>query len=168
MDRNVFEACSDLVTEFHTHKVSADEILAEKIGNIVPIPFKTRDELQDVSLRDEEDGLFKGDLIPNIDLKVVHYFATQLCLRRYPHLINSFDESSLITLGLLIEKWVQDYLVANNKNSMSTDDEEEEEVETEGYTDGGTEGEDQEFTIGKGPSQMISKITNYMSHPGNI
>ena len=31
MDRNVYEACSNIIKEFGTHVVSADEVLAEKI-----------------------------------------------------------------------------------------------------------------------------------------
>ena len=38
MDRNVYEACSNIIKEFGTHVVSADEVLAEKIDNAVPIP----------------------------------------------------------------------------------------------------------------------------------
>lgn len=45
MDRNVYEACSNIIKEFGTHVVSADEVLAEKIDNAVPIPFKTREEI---------------------------------------------------------------------------------------------------------------------------
>ncbi|CCC68524.1 hypothetical protein NCAS_0B04400 [Naumovozyma castellii] len=142
MDRNVYEACSDLITEFNTHVISADEVLAEKVDHLVPIPFKTREDLQQA----ETDGLFSTDLLPNIDLRVLHYFATQLCLQRYPQLINTLEETSLITLGLLVEKWVQDYLTAHQDNEDDGDDD----------------------SIGEGPSQAISIVTDYYTNPANI
>lgn len=115
MDRTVYEACNDLVVEFGTHVVSADEILAEKVDHLVPIPFKSREELAADSEKDRGEGLFEGDLVPRIDLRVLHYFATQCIVQRYPHLVRCFDETSMITLGLLVEKWVRDYLVAEGE-----------------------------------------------------
>ncbi|SCU99883.1 LANO_0F04170g1_1 [Lachancea nothofagi CBS 11611] len=109
MDRSVYEACSDLVEQYG-RKVSADEILSQKINNIVPIPFKSREDLELAAIADKREGVYSGDLIPQIDLKVLHYYATQLIVQKYPHLINCFDETALITLGLLVEKWVDDYL----------------------------------------------------------
>ncbi|SCU83560.1 LAME_0C05622g1_1 [Lachancea meyersii CBS 8951] len=109
MDRSIYEACGELVEQYG-RKVSADEILSQKINNLVPIPFKSREDLELAAVADKEAGVFSGDLIPQIDLKVLHYYATQLIVQKYPHLINCFDETALITLGLLVEKWVNDYL----------------------------------------------------------
>ncbi|KOH00821.1 Rrn10p [Saccharomyces eubayanus] len=145
MDRNVYEACSNIIKEFGTHTVSADEVLAEKIDNVVPIPFKTREDLNTDAEKDRNEGVFEGNIVPDIDLRVVHYYATQLCLSKYPHLINAFDETSLVTLGLLIEKWVKDYLICTN-----------------------TEDTSQNKTIGKGPCEFISKHIDYRHAPGNI
>lgn len=139
MDRTVFEACNDLIVEFGTHVVSADEVLAEKVDHLVPIPFKTREDLEADSAADRADGLFEDELVPRIDLRVLHYFATQLIVQRYPHLIRCFDETSLITLGLLVEKWVKNYLT-----------------------------ECEERSVKEGPSQCISKAVNYRVSPSNI
>lgn len=111
MDRSVYEACNDLV-ESYGRKVSADEILSQKTNNLVPIPFKSREDLELAAQADKEDGVYSGELMPLIDLKVLHYYATQLVVQKYPHLINCFDETALITLGMLVEKWVEDYLTA--------------------------------------------------------
>ncbi|SCV04023.1 LAMI_0H12816g1_1 [Lachancea mirantina] len=109
MDRSVYEACSDLIT-IAGRKASADEILAQKIGNLVPIPFKSREDLEAVSRQDKKEGVYTGELIPDMDLQVLHYFATQLIVQRYPHLINCFEETGLLTLGLLVEELVASYL----------------------------------------------------------
>ncbi|SCU91339.1 LADA_0F09362g1_1 [Lachancea dasiensis] len=109
MDRSIYEACSDLVEHFG-RKVSADEILSQKVNNLVPIPFKSREDLELAASADKRDGVYTGDLMPQIDLKVLHYYATQLVVQKYPHLINCFDETALVTLGLLVEEWVCDYL----------------------------------------------------------
>lgn len=138
MDRTVYEACSDLIVDYGTHKVSADEVLTEKIDGLTPIPFKTREELEQASDKDRKDGLFTGQLIPSIDLRVLHYFATQLCLQRYPHLAESFDETSMLTLGLLVEQWVKDYL------------------------------RDSSGELAPGSSECISKAINYRDYPANI
>lgn len=132
MDRTVYEACSDLIVEYGTRVVSADEVLAQKVSHLVPIPFKTREDLEADSGTDRADGLFEGELVPTIDLRVLHYFATQCIVQKYPHLVRSFDETSMITLGLLVEKWVKDYLVSQ------VDD-------------------DAKPKVGPGPSQSISK-----------
>lgn len=144
MDRTVYEACSDLIVEYGTHLVSADEVLAQKVDNLVPIPFRTRENLNQASSTDRKNGLFEGELVPTIDLKVLHYFATQIIIQKYPHLVGSFDETSLITLGLLVEKWVKDYLVAQNKET------------------------DEQPSLGAGPSQVVSKAINYRDSPSNI
>ncbi|CAR29454.1 hypothetical protein ZYGR_0AD01360 [Zygosaccharomyces rouxii] len=138
MDRTVYEACSDLIVDYGTHKVSADEVLTQKVGGLVPIPFKTREELEIASDKDRKDGLFTGELVPSIDLRVLHYFATQLCLQKYPHLTEAFDETSLLTLGLLVEQWVKDYLRDSNGELAS------------------------------GSSQSVSKAINYRDSPANI
>lgn len=139
MDRTVYEACSDLIVEFGTHVVSADEVLAEKVDHLVPVPFKTREDLDADSAKDRADGLFEGEVVPRMDLRVLHYFATQLIVQRYPHLVRCFDETSMITLGLLVEKWVKDYLSE--------------------YDSG---------RVGEGPSQCVSKAVNYRLSPSNI
>lgn len=123
MDRTIYEACNDLIKEYQHHTVSPDEILAIKTENLLPIPFKTREELSQIAQRDNDDGLYQGDLLPQMDLKVLHYFLTQLCLNRYPQLINSMDETSLITIGLLVEKWVQDFIVSKKRNFLDLEDE---------------------------------------------
>lgn len=107
-DCNVYEACNDLIVK-NKRCVSADEMLAEKIHHLLPIPFLSREDL--ISKLGEKESL-----LPHIDLKVLHYFLTQMILQKYPHLINSFDESSLILIGLLVEYWVKDYLSTSNKN----------------------------------------------------
>lgn len=145
MNFNVYEAASDIITEFRTHKVSADEILSRKLDYLVPIPFKTREEIRQETEVDRKDGLFQGDVIPQIDLKVLHYFATQLCLLRYPHLINALDETSLITLGLLVEQWVENYLQSYTASSGLQSPEQNgdsETLESEGDYDFGFDDED--------------------------
>lgn len=138
MDRTVYEACSDLIVDYGTHKVSADEVLTQKVNGLVPIPFKTREELEQAGEKDKRDGLFTGELVPSIDLRVLHYFATQLCLQKYPHLAESLDETSMLTLGLLVEQWVKEYL------------------------------KDANGELAPGSSQSISKATNYRDSPANI
>ncbi|EDO19459.1 hypothetical protein Kpol_1002p108 [Vanderwaltozyma polyspora DSM 70294] len=147
MDRNIYEACSDLIKRFNNQPVSADEVLAEKIDHLVPIPFKSREELELIAMKDQNEGLYQDDLMPNLDLRVLHYYATQLCLRKYPHLINRFEESSLITLGLLIEKWLKDMLVVEVENG-------DEEIISN--------------SLSEGPSQFISKVINYEDAPADI
>ncbi|KAL3233000.1 RNA polymerase I-specific transcription initiation factor RRN10 [Nakaseomyces bracarensis] len=109
MDRTVYDACNDLVLE-HGRPVSADEVLSDKLGNCVPVPFKTREELHQLSDVDRKQGVIHGDVVPRIDLRVLHYYATQLILAKYPQLMNTFDETCLITLGLLVEQWVEEFL----------------------------------------------------------
>ncbi|CEP63083.1 Rrn10p LALA0_S07e02014g [Lachancea lanzarotensis] len=118
MDHSIYEACAELVEQYG-RKVSADEILSQKVNNMVPIPFKSREDLELAAMADRQEGVFSGDLMPQIDLKVLHYYATQLIVQRYPHLINSFDETALITLGLLVEKWVTDYLKQTDQGLSS-------------------------------------------------
>lgn len=118
MDRTIYEACHGLIKEFQHHTISPDEILATKTDNLLPIPFKTRDELSEIAKLDNDEGLYQGELLPHMDLKVLHYFLTQLCLNRYPQLINSMDETSLITIGLLVEKWVQDFIVSKKSKQV--------------------------------------------------
>ncbi|AQZ12328.1 RRN10 (YBL025W) [Zygosaccharomyces parabailii] len=144
MDRTVYEACSDLIVDYGTHVVSADEVLGQKVGGLVPIPFKSREELERASEKDRNEGLFQGELMPRIDLKVLHYFATQLCLQKYPQLAEAFDETSLICLGSLVEQWVKDYLVSAQ---MGDQDDEK---------------------LGPGPSQALEKAINYRDSPANI
>lgn len=196
MDTNVYESCADLITEFHTHKVSPDEILALKVNHLVPIPFKTREDLDQDTQDDRNDGLFHGSVVPRIDLKVLHYFATQLCLLKYPHLINTMDETSMITLGLLVEQWIEEYLTSLNNdqddneteytdsNSVS-ESESQSDSESEQVTDGETsnphspamtsrsrdttpETQRETLCIGKGPSEVVSKMTKYRDSPTDI
>ncbi|QLQ79589.1 hypothetical protein HG537_0C02360 [Torulaspora globosa] len=145
MDRTIYEACNDLIVEFGTHPISADEVLAEKLDHLVPVVFKSREELAADSERDRAEGLFEGDLVPRIDLRVLHYFATQCIVQKYPHLVRCFDETSMITLGLLVEKWVKDYLVSKEPEDGSN-----------------------KWTLGHGPSQSVSKAVNYRDFPSNI
>lgn len=114
----MYDACSDLILE-HGKAVSADEVLADRIGNCVPIPLKTRQELELLSRGDRAAGVFSGDVVPRIDLRVVHYYATQLILAKYPQLMNRFDETSMITLGLLIEQWVEEYLSGDSADAVA-------------------------------------------------
>lgn len=158
MDYNVYDACDDIVIDSGS-KVSADEILAQKLDNAVPIPLLTRDELNQMVAKDREAGIFEGDLLPSIDLRAVHYFATQLCLRKYPHLMNALDETSLITLGLIIERWVQEYFESTKEEPpISTADDEQETLETHALTP----------EIREGPSQTIVKSLNHNDTPSNI
>ncbi|AMD21902.1 HFR047Wp [Eremothecium sinecaudum] len=134
MDPNIYEACSDLIVKFKG-PVSADEVLAEKINHLVPIPLPSPEEISAIT-KGEVGADY--DLLPSIDLKVLHYFLTQLVVQKYPHLINCFDETSLIALGVLLEEWVQEYL------------------------------EDANNEIRKGPALVIGKNTNYRDSPANI
>ena len=162
MDRNVYEACCNLITRFNIHTVSADEVLSEKVDNLVPIPFKTREELEQVAERDRRDGLYQGELMPKIDLKVLHYYATQLCLRKYPHLINRFDETSLITIGLLVEKWVKDFLLSELENIDDVNGTHQEDLEETDSNNVSSQ------NISIGSSQFLSKVINYEDAPANI
>lgn len=157
MDRNVYEACNDLITEFQSHVVSADEILAQKINYSVPVPFLSRDDLNQYVAKDKQDGLFHGNIMPNIDLRVLHYFFTQLVLQRYPHLINCFDETSLITLGLLIEQWVDEFLISFNNDNCEDSSESDSDNDEESVA-----------TIGAGPAESLSKMINYRDYPTDI
>ena len=156
MDTNIYEACNDLITEFQTHKISPDEILATKINHSVPIPFKTREDLIKDTENDKNEGLFHGEVLPRIDLKVLHYFATQLCLQKYPHLINTMDETCMITLALLVEQWIEEYLTSMNSDS-DTDEEDEEEETNEVQED---THKAKRLCVGKGPSQLVAKTNS--------
>ncbi|CAG98355.1 Rrn10p [Kluyveromyces lactis] len=125
MNANVYEASHNLVKGPNGSILSPDECLGLRLNHIVPIPLLTRDELQ--------------TRLPTIDTKVVHYFLTQLILQRYPHLVKRFDETSLITISWLLEKWIEDYLVLPETGSVS-----------------------------EGVSQQISKDINYRYSPADI
>lgn len=116
MDHTVYDACNDLVLE-HGRPIGADEVLSDKLGNCVPVPFKTRQELHQLSDSDRRQGVIHGEVVPRIDLRVLHYYVTQLVLSKYPQLMNCFDESSLITLGLLVEQWVEEFLKVDEEVS---------------------------------------------------
>lgn len=105
MNYNLFEACHNLVAGPNGSILAPDECLGSRLNHVVPIPLLTRDELQ--------------GRLPSVDTKVLHYFFTQLILQRYPYLIKSFDETSLITLAWLMEKWVRDYLVLPETQQIS-------------------------------------------------
>lgn len=171
MDTNIYEACNDLITEFQTHKVSPDEILATKIDHSVPIPFKTREDLLKDTENDKNEGLFHGEILPRIDLKVLHYFATQLCLQKYPHLINTMDETCMITLGLLVEQWIEEYLTSMNSDN-GTDEDEEEDNDYDGEKTSNNYHENthkaKRLCIGKGPSQLIAKTNSKKSSSTDI
>lgn len=142
MERTIYEACNDLVLEFGKRPMSADEVLAQKIDHLVPVPFKSREELAADSEQDRKDGLFEGELVPRIDLRVLHYYATQCILQKYPHLVECFDESSMITFGLLVEKWVREFLVAKSDADK--------------------------WTLRPGAAQCVSKAVNYRDSPSDI
>ena len=172
MDTNIYEACNDLITEFQSHKVSPDEILATKINHLVPIPFKTREDLQKDTENDKNEGLFHGELLPRIDLKVLHYFATQLCLQKYPHLINTMDETCMITLGLLVEQWIEEYLTSMNSDSSDTEDEEQSQ-DTQDTDERINNNDDnshraKRLCVGKGPSQLVAKTNSKKSDSADI
>ncbi|CAB4255534.1 similar to Saccharomyces cerevisiae YBL025W RRN10 Protein involved in promoting high level transcription of rDNA, subunit of UAF (upstream activation factor) for RNA polymerase I [Maudiozyma barnettii] len=175
MDTSIYEACNDLVTEFHTQKVSPDEILATKVSHSVPIPFKTRDDLERDTRADREEGLFHGDVLPRIDLKVLHYFATQLCLQKYPHLINAMDETCMITLGLVVEQWIEEYLTSINDEVISNSEDTDDEVVLDQDSINGTsldkyndDPPKKRVRIGGGPSEVIANIMNGASSTSNI
>ncbi|BAO39435.1 factor RRN10 [Kluyveromyces marxianus] len=105
MNANVYEACHNLVKGPNGTILSPDECLGLRINHICPIPLMTRDELH--------------PRLPSIDTKVVHYFLTQLILQRYPHLVGRFDETSLITISWLLEKWIAEYLVLSGSEKLS-------------------------------------------------
>ncbi|QLG73227.1 hypothetical protein HG535_0E03110 [Zygotorulaspora mrakii] len=152
MDYTVYEACSDRIIDSDNRVVSADEVLAQKVGELVPIPFKTREDLEIASAQDRKDGLFEGELVPRMDLRVLHYFGTQLVLQKYPHLVGAFDETSLIALGLVVEKWVKDSIVSKDEVDRKRGDDEE----------------TGNLGIGVGPSQVICKKVDYRHSPSNI
>lgn len=106
MNYNIYESCHDLVVGPNSNVLAPDECLGSRLNHIVPIPLLTRDELM--------------GRLPTIDTKVLHYFLTQLILQRYPHLAESFDETSLITLSWLLEKWIQDYMIQPETQELSS------------------------------------------------
>ncbi|CDO95891.1 unnamed protein product [Kluyveromyces dobzhanskii CBS 2104] len=122
---NVYKASHNLVKGPNGTVISPDECLGLRLNHIVPVPLLTRDELQ--------------KRLPSLDTKVVHYFLTQLILQRYPQLAKRFDETSLIAISWLLEKWIADYLVAPETGSVS-----------------------------EGVSQQISKDINYRYSPADI
>lgn len=186
----IYDACNGTIKEPLKHILSADELLSRRIDHILPIPFKARSELDQIAETDRADGLYRGELMPKMDLRVMHYFLTQLCLQRYPHLVNCFDETSLITLGLLVDQWVEEYLLSFQSQETPSDEEESEsesEPESESESDSDESNEDNEqesktlkrkreeedadpFTqiIGKGPAQTLAKFTNYRDFPADI
>ncbi|CAL9733561.1 RNA polymerase I-specific transcription initiation factor Rrn10p [Monosporozyma servazzii] len=189
----IFDSCNGTIKDSGKHVVSADELLSHKVNHELPIPFKTLADLDQIAERDREDGLYRGELMPQMDLKVLHYFLTQLCLQRYPHLVNSFDETSLITLGLLVDQWVEEYLLSFQSQETSTDEEisgSESESESESESDTDHEEDEEESKqedkdskrrrvddddtdpfkqiIGKGPAQSLAKFTNYRDYPADI
>lgn len=185
----VYDACNGLIKMSKNHIMSADELLSKKIDHILPIPFKSRNDLEQISEIDTQEGLYNGDLSPQIDLKVLHYFLTQLCLQRYPHLVNCFDETSLITLGLLVDQWIEEYFYSldreeSDAESDTESDTDSEETEEENVTSDDSESEDNLVSkndtdtikyieqskqiIGKGPAQSFAKFLNYKDYPADI
>lgn len=182
----VYDACNSIIKVSKNHIMSADELLSKKIDHILPIPFKSRNDFEQISEIDRQEGLYNGDLTPQIDLKVLHYFLTQLCLQRYPHLTNCFDETSLITLGLLVDQWIEEYFYSKNCEESDT----ESDTDSEGTEDGNesydthSESDDGVFLtdkpkttnqtdqpkqiIGKGPAQSFAKFVNYRDFPADI
>lgn len=182
----MYDACHGIIKEFGTHEVTADELLSRRIDHRVPIPFKTRSELQQIAEKDHQDGLYRGDLMPEIDLKVLHYFLTQLCLQRYPHLVNCFDETSLIMLGLLVDQWVEEYFLSFEVEESSSEEESDSDNDSYGDGDSGSDSENEQNhsglkrkrwddqtdifkqIIGKGPAESVAKFTNYRDFPADI
>ncbi|AET38088.1 Rrn10p Ecym_2354 [Eremothecium cymbalariae DBVPG len=134
MDPNVYEACSDLIYKFHGPS-SADEVLADKVNHLVPVPLPSAEEIESAAREELETD---EEVLPHMDLKVLHYFLTQLVVQKYPHLINCFDETSLIAVGMMVEELVQQYA---RKGS----------------------GE-----LSEGAAMVITKMTNYRESPSNI
>ncbi|AAS53551.1 AFR180Cp [Eremothecium gossypii ATCC 10895] len=134
MDRNVYEACSDLIRSHHG-VASADEVLGEKIGHQVPVPVPAAEEVELAAKAELEAG---DNVLPHMDLKVLHYFMTQLVVQKYEHLVGCFDETALVTLGLIVEEWVREYLRAAGGSA------------------------------GPGPALVVSKETNYRHSPADI
>ncbi|KAK5781119.1 hypothetical protein RI543_001510 [Arxiozyma heterogenica] len=176
----VYDACNSIIKVSKNHIMPADELLSKKINHILPIPFKSRNDFEQISEIDKQEGLYTGNLAPQIDLKVLHYFLTQLCIQRYPHLINCFDETSLITLGLLVDQWIEEYFYSMDSEESATEldsDSEGTENTSESYDDG-SESEDataltnntetSKPIIGKGPAQSFVKFVNYRDFPADI
>ncbi|CCH58662.1 hypothetical protein TBLA_0A08730 [Henningerozyma blattae CBS 6284] len=155
----IYDACSGNIKHKHHSKkdlpASADEILAFKLNHEIPIPYKSREELDEIASIDATENIYRGSLIPQVDLKVLHYYASQLCLLKYPELSNRMDETALITLGLLVEQWVEDYLTTEASSIIEKQVESEEEEK-----DTDNNGVNLETKIRTGPSRTISKGTD--------
>ncbi|CAM9017429.1 hypothetical protein WICANDRAFT_61128 [Wickerhamomyces anomalus NRRL Y-366-8] len=85
---DVFDCCDgDRIV-----KRSADEEIAERVGGLARVPVK---------LRDDKFQLPDSDL-----LKVLHYYISN----KYPEKARIFEETSLITMGLLVEHWMDEFI----------------------------------------------------------
>lgn len=105
--------------------VPADEVLASKMPSNMKVPMKTREEF----IRDQVQ-------LPDSDLlKVLHYYSSKkLSQEPTTKLLRQFDESALLALGLMVEKWademIDDTLVDQfvekksnkSKNAMQTEE----------------------------------------------
>lgn len=83
--------------------ISADELLAVLANTILKIPIKNRDEFTELKLPD-------SDL-----LKVLHYYGSQRLHQQNWRLERKFDETALLQLGLLVERWIDDAI--NDKSA---------------------------------------------------
>lgn len=82
-------------------KKSADEVIAERDHAPSRIPMKLRDNTFD---------------LPDSDLlKALHYYISH----KYPENKGLFEESSLITMGLLVEQWMDEIIGETSYNMYS-------------------------------------------------
>lgn len=97
MKASVYDVCAgDSVT-----KKSADEVIAERKHAPSTIPIKLRDN--------------KFDLPDSDLLKALHYYISH----KYPENKGLFEESSLITMGLLVEEWMDEMIGETSYNMYS-------------------------------------------------
>lgn len=161
MDETVYDACNGNIKHKHHKKndlpASADEVLAERLDFKVPIPLKSREELSMIAHQDNLQNRYDGDLLPDIDLKVLHYYASQVILQRFPALENRLDETALLTMGLLVEQWIEEFLTSaepslNDLSEINNNDD-----STASIT-----------KIRSGPADTVSKYVDYERDPTEI
>ncbi|KAH3901816.1 Rrn10p SCDLUD_001598 [Saccharomycodes ludwigii] len=120
-EKTIYDACNDLITELNQYRtLSADEVLSAKIDHLVPIPFVTREEFEQYSDSITTNNIHNS-IISSIDLRVLQYFLNKLITEKYPTLLNSFDETSLLTLGILIESWIAEYSTVDDDTSIGNE-----------------------------------------------
>ncbi|ODV65608.1 hypothetical protein HYPBUDRAFT_153841 [Hyphopichia burtonii NRRL Y-1933] len=81
--------------------VAPDDVLGHMAASNLKIPIKAREEFP------KENQLPSSEL-----LKVLHYyFSEKVGVERANHLMHkSFDETALLSLGMLVEQWVDDLI----------------------------------------------------------